>query len=102
MQGTHGGGTGGWRHGVYQDMTNPNTNCPSGWNLTGYKATCGRATDGSKTFDSLFFPVSGGPYSQVCGRMRAYNTNMDYQMPSLVMTMVDKLQSTAPISVVLL
>ena len=29
-------------------------------------------------------------------------TNMDYLMPSLVMTMLDKLQLTVPISVVLL
>ena len=66
------GGTGGWRRTVYLDMTNPNTNCPSGWNMTGYKNTCGRATDGSETCDSVFFPVSGGPYSQVCGKIRAY------------------------------
>ena len=67
------GGTWGWRHAVYLDMTDPNTNCPSGWQLTGYsKRTCGRATDGYNTCDSVFFPVSGGPYSQVCGRIRAY------------------------------
>ena len=34
------GGTRGWRH---LDMTDPNTNCPSGWNMTG-KRTCGRAS----------------------------------------------------------
>ena len=67
------GRTGGWRRAVYLDMTDPNTNCPSGWNITGYsKRTCGRATDGYLTCDSIFFPVSGGPYSQVCGRIRAY------------------------------
>ena len=67
------GGTWGWRRAVYLDMTDPNTNCPSGWNMTGYsKRTCGRASTGSRTCDSVFFPVSGGPYSQVCGRIRAY------------------------------
>ena len=67
------GGTEGWRRAVYLDMTDPNTNCPSGWNMTGYsKRTCGRATDGYNTCDSVFFPVDGGPYSQVCGRIRAY------------------------------
>ena len=67
------GGTWGWRRAVYLDMTYPNTNCPSGWNMTGYsKRTCGRATDGYMTCDSVFFPVSEGPYSQVCGRIRAY------------------------------
>ncbi|CAI8041831.1 hypothetical protein GBAR_LOCUS23217, partial [Geodia barretti] len=30
------GGTWGWRRAVYLDMTDPNTNCPSGWQLTGY------------------------------------------------------------------
>ena len=39
------GGTWGWRRAVYLNMTDPNTNCPSGWHLTGYsKRTCGRAT----------------------------------------------------------
>ena len=67
------GGTGGWRTAVYLDMTDPNTNCPYGWLLTGYsKRTCGRASTGWNTCDSVFFPVSGGPYSQVCGRIRAY------------------------------
>ena len=67
------GGTGGWRTAVYLDMTDPNTNCPSGWNMTGYsKRTCGRATSSRFSCDSVFFPVSGGPYSQVCGRIRAY------------------------------
>ena len=67
------GGTGGWRPAVYLDMTDPNTNCPSGWQLTGYsKRTCGRANSSRHSCDSVFFPVSGGPYSQVCGRIRAY------------------------------
>ena len=67
------GGTWGWRHAVYLDMTDPNTNCPSGWNMTGYsKRTCGRANSSGLSCDSVFFPVSEGPYSQVCGRIRAY------------------------------
>ena len=67
------GGTWGWRRAVYLDMTDPNTNCPSGWNMTGYsKRTCGRASSSRLSCDSVFFPVSGGPYSQVCGRIRAY------------------------------
>ena len=67
------GGTWGWRRAVYLDMTDPNTDCPSGWNMTGYsKRTCGRASTGWWSCDSVFFPVSGGPYSQVCGRIRAY------------------------------
>ena len=67
------GGTWGWRRAVYLDMTDPNTNCPSGWNMTGYfKRTCGRANSSRLSCDSVFFSVSGGPYSQVCGRIRAY------------------------------
>ena len=69
------GGTWGWRRAVYLDMTDNNTNCPSGWQLTGYsnsKRSCGRASRSSLSCDSVFFPVSGGPYSQVCGRIRAY------------------------------
>ena len=67
------GGTWGWRRAVYLDMTDPNTNCPSGWQLTGYsKRTCGRASSSWLSCDSIFFLVSGGPYSQVCGRIRAY------------------------------
>ena len=54
-------------------MTETNTNCPSGWQLIGYsKRTCGRANSSHLSCDSVFFPVSGGPYSQVCGRIRAY------------------------------
>ena len=54
-------------------MTDSNTNCPSGWNMTEYsKGTCGRANSSRHSCDSVFFPVSGGPYSQVCGRIRAY------------------------------
>ena len=71
------GGTWGWRRAVYLDMTDPNTNCPSGWQLTGYsKRTCGRASSDQPTCDSIFFPVSGGPYSQVCGRIRAYQNGL--------------------------
>ena len=67
------GGTGGWRRVVYLDMTDPNTNCPSGWQLTGHsKRTCGRVSTGHLTCDSVTFPVSGGDYTRVCGRIKAY------------------------------
>ena len=67
------GGTGGWRRVVYLDMTDPHTTCPSGWNMTGYsKKTCGRNSTGQCTCDSATFPVSGGEYSRVCGRIKAY------------------------------
>ena len=65
--------TGGWRRAVFLDMTDTNTNCPSGWQPTGYpKTTCGRSNSNSRSCDSVFFTVCGIPYSQVCGRIRAY------------------------------
>ena len=68
------GGTGGWRHVVYLDMTDPHTTCPSGWNMTGYsKRSCGRNNTGiRRTCSSATFPVSGGEYSRLCGRIKAY------------------------------
>ena len=66
------GGTEGWRRVVYLNMTNPNTTCPSGWQLTGYsKRTCGRVSDARDTCDSVTF-TTGREYSKVCGRMKAY------------------------------
>ena len=72
------GGTGGWRRAIYLDMTDPNTDCPSGWSTitSDSKRTCGRSSTGQRTSDSVFFPVSGGPYSQVCGRIRAYQSGI--------------------------
>lgn len=72
------GGTGGWRRAVYLDMTDPSTYCPSGWNTTNYNImrACSRATNGWRTCDSVFFPVGGGSYSQVCGMIRAYQWGM--------------------------
>ena len=67
------GGTGGRRRVVYLDMTDPNTICPSGWQLTAHsKRTCGRVSTDHLTCDSVFFPVSGGAYTSVCGRIKGY------------------------------
>ena len=67
------GGTGGWRRVVYLDMTDPSTTCPSGWQLTGHsKRTCGIVSTQSPDCDSVTFPVSGGDYTRVCGRIKAY------------------------------
>ena len=65
----------GWRHVVYLNMTDPNTNCPSGWQLTSYsKRTCGRVSTTDYSCDSVLFPVSGGDYTSVCGSIRAYQS----------------------------
>ena len=62
------GGTGGWRRVVYLNFTDPNTPCPSGWQLTSYsKRTCGKVS--ISTCDSAIFAVSGGDYTRVCGRI---------------------------------
>ena len=54
-------------------MTDPSTDCPPGMTLTGlFKRTCTRSRSIHWTCDSAFFPVSGGQYNQVCGRIRAY------------------------------
>ena len=72
------GGTEGWRRVVYLDMTDPDTTCPSGWKLTSHsKRTCGGVSVGSGfsswfKCDSVTFPVTGGDYSSVCGRIRSY------------------------------
>ena len=66
------GGTGGWRRVVYLDMTDPNTTCPSDWQLTRHsKRTCGIHSR-TLTCDSVIFPVSGGEYTRVCGRIKGY------------------------------
>ena len=64
----------GWRRVAYLDMTNPDTTCPSGWQqiTRGSKRTCDRFSAGRLTCDSVLFPVSGGAYTTVCGRIRAY------------------------------
>ena len=67
------GGSGGWRRVVYLNMTDPNTNCPSGWQLcTRYSNICGKVNFNRLSCDSVFFPVSGGDYTSVCGSIRAY------------------------------
>ena len=67
------GGTEGWRRVVYLNMTDPNTDCPPNWSMTNYSIrTCGRTSTGPTTCDSAYYPVSGGQYSQVCGKMKAY------------------------------
>ena len=72
------GGTGGWRQVVNLDMTDNRTECPEGWNMTDYsKRTCGRASRGIDPYggscDSVTYPVCGGEYSHVCGRIKAYH-----------------------------
>ena len=67
------GGTAYWRRVVYLNFTDTNTPCPSGWQLTSHsKRTCGRVRTERHTCDSVTFPVSGGDYTRVCGRIIGY------------------------------
>ena len=71
------GGTYGWRRVLYLNMTDPTTNCPSGWELATRQSriVCGRPSARSAECDSAIFPVTGGYYSSVCGSIRAYQRN---------------------------
>ena len=67
------GGDGGWTRVAYLNMSDPNQQCPSNWNLTTSPVRgCGRSSAGSTTCDSSFYPVHGRTYSLVCGRVLAY------------------------------
>ena len=62
---------------MYLDMTDPNTGCPSGWQLTEYSNgtyACGKTSSGSLTCDSVFFPVTG-QYTKVCGTIIGYQNS---------------------------
>ena len=67
------GGDGGWTRVAYLNMSDPNQQCPSNWNLTTSPVRgCGRSSAGWYTCDSSFYPVLGRTYSSVCGRVLAY------------------------------
>ena len=62
------------------DMTNPNQNCPDGFRLNTKNEpplrTCGRPnSDTGSCRTSTTYPVYGVSYSQVCGRVLAYQDN---------------------------
>jgi len=69
------GGTGGWRRAVYLDLSDETTPCPNGWELTSSSPrTCGRSFGSNllPVCHSATFPVSGGEYNRVCGRIKGY------------------------------
>ena len=70
------GGTGGWRHAVSLDLSDETTSCPNGWELTtSTPRTCGASVTSNPFCYSATFPVSGGEYNRVCGRIKAYQFN---------------------------
>ena len=64
----------GWRRVAFLNMTDPNTNCPDAWRLyeDGSVRACGRLESTSGTCDSVLYSTRGYVYSEVCGRIRAY------------------------------
>ena len=68
--------TGGWVRVANIDMTDPNQQCPPGFNLRTDVRSCEKSgPDRSDTGDSctpITFPSHGIEYRQVCGRIRAY------------------------------
>ena len=71
------GSDGVWTRVAYLNMSDPNQQCPSNWNLTTSPVRgCGRSSAGSHTCDSVFYPVHGRTYSSVCGRVLAYQKGL--------------------------
>ncbi len=67
---------GGWMRVANLDMTDRNQTCPDGFapitRSTAPKRLCGRPSTVSAGCVSVVFPVHGVGYSQVCGRVKAY------------------------------
>ncbi len=67
------GGVRGWTRAVHLDMSDRNQQCPSNWTLvTTPIRGCGRTNRNQGVCDSVTYPVHGRTYSQVCGRVLAY------------------------------
>ena len=78
------GGTG-WRRVAYLNMADPDASCPLGWKLNTFdgQRVCGRASSDSNSCDSTTFSVGGEEYSQVCGKIKAYQfeSSMGFAAP---------------------
>ena len=64
----------GWRRAAYLNMSDPTQTCPPAWELvTTPRRSCARPSNaGSYSCYSAMFPIQGGQYSQVCGRIIGY------------------------------
>ena len=64
----------GWRRAAYLNMSDPTQTCPPAWELiTTPRMSCSRPSNaGSYSCYSAMFPTQGFQYSQVCGRISAY------------------------------
>ena len=67
------GGTAGWTQVVYVDITNSSHQCPSSFReYTSPARACGRQNTTTGSCDSATYGVNAMEYSQVCGRIIAY------------------------------
>jgi hypothetical protein len=64
----------GWRRAAYLNMLDPAQTCPPAWELIATpRRSCARPSNaGVRTCHSAMFPTQGIQYSQVCGRIVAY------------------------------
>ena len=66
-------GSPGWRRVGFVNMTDPSQDCPPGLSITSHPIrTCGSSNVNARSCSSTSFSVGGMEYSQVCGRIRAY------------------------------
>ena len=87
------GDTGGWRHAVYLNMTDPNTNCLSGWNMTTPRELVVELI-------AVVFPVTQCSSLSVEDHtvrcvVGSELTSMGYQRPSLHIIMKDNQQCSS-------
>ncbi len=62
-----------WRRIAHLNMSDPGQQCPPNWRLTEAAIRgCSWSSLNSSACDSAFFPSNGVSYSQVCGRVIAY------------------------------
>lgn len=74
------GGTGGWRRVFYLDMAHLQSTCPEGLSIHNHeisKKLCGRSNKNNNEsacdpFTLYEYKNEDGPYSQVCGRIKAF------------------------------
>ncbi len=62
-----------WTRVGYLDMTNSSQSCLSAWaSISSPVRACGRRTTSSASCNSVIYSTRGVRYSQVCGRIKAY------------------------------
>ena len=71
--------TGGWTRVAYLNMTDPTQQCPGTWTeMTSPVRTCGRRPFTYTGCDSVIFSTNGVQYSNIVGRVVAYQLGSSY------------------------